>query len=583
MNNARPVFDSGRISDVLLGGRRWAWVGLGVGLAVAGVVVAMPGVSWWRARQVAALTELALKYGQKQMSREAMMSVETALRLDPLDLGALRVLAQLQSTQSGAAALAVYGTLRGVGGLTEEDARRYVRLAADQAQWSLAEELIAVATTDGSAATPFILQAELREAQGDRDGALAAWRQAMASDPGDEARAGLWRLLVKNRTGAESSSGEMGDLLRELVTRPHRHGAEALATGLELGLAEEPELRVWAERLRDHPQATPGQRLLAEEAAMRLDPSVRPQVLARVAASLRTQAPAERLMAMRWLLRLGAAEEAAQGMTRDEAMRQSDTFLIWLEAVALTGRWDDVLAAMAEPAQPLDDSLKLVWRGRAWRAQGRNAEADGAFRTALQRAAAVSPEVVVFLRRIGEAPLLEAHWASQFADPARAGEALVAVESVLRSHGDAALIGWMYDVAAASPVLSQQFEVMNEQAYWHLILREPVSLDSVAQRVTDHPLDLRCRLTLALALVSGGQGEEARRLLENFLPDPLSSGLSARERSVTIHVLAAAGDMTAARAVAATVPARALTQQENALLQRVLSLADPAAVPPVGR
>ncbi len=583
MNNARPVFDSGRISDVLLGGRRWAWVGLGVGLAVAGVVVAMPGVSWWRARQVAALTELALKYGQKQMSREAMMSVETALRLDPLDLGALRVLAQLQSTQSGAAALAVYGRLRGVGGLTEEDARRYVRLAADQAQWSLAEELIAVATTDGSAATPFILQAELREAQGDRDGALAAWRQAMASDPGDEARAGLWRLLVKSRTGAESSSGEMGDLLRELVTRPHRHGAEALATGLELGLAEEPELRVWAERLRDHPQATPGQRLLAEEAAMRLDPSVRPQVLARVAATLRTQAPAERLMAMRWLLRLGAAEEAAQGMTRDEAMRQSDTFLIWLEAVALTGRWDDVLAAMAEPAQPLDDSLKLVWRGRAWRAQGRNAEADGAFRTALQRAAAVSPEVVVFLRRIGEAPLLEAHWASQFADPAGAGEALLAVESVLRSHGDAALIGWMYDVAAASPVLSQQFEVMNEQAYWRLILREPVALDSVAQRVTDHPLDLRCRLTLALALVRGGKGEEARRLLENFLPDPLSSGLSARERSVTIHVLAAAGDMTAARAVAATVPARALTQQENALLQRVLSLAGPAAVPPVGR
>ena len=583
MNNAPPVFDSGRISDVLLGGRRWAWIGLGVGLAVAGVVVAMPGVSWWRARQVAALTELALKYGQKQMSREAMMSVETALRLDPLGLGALRVLAQLQSTQSGAAALAVYGRLRGVGGLTEDDARRYVRLAADQAQWSLAEELISVATTDGSAATPFILQAELREAQGDRDGALAAWRQAMASDPGDEARAGLWRLLVKSRTGAESSSGEMGDLLRELVTRPHRHGAEALATGLELGLAEEPELRVWAERLRDHPQATPGQRLLAEEAAMRLDPSVRPQVLARVAASLRTQAPAERLMAMRWLLRLGAAEEAAQGMTRDEAMRQSDTFLIWLEAVALTGRWDDVLAAMVEPAQPLDDSLKLVWRGRAWRAQGRNAEADGAFRTALQRAVAVSPEVVVFLRRIGEAPLLEAHWVSQFADPARAGEALVAVESVLRSHGDAALIGWMYDVAAASPVLSQQFEVMNEQAYWHLILREPVSLESVAQRVTDHPLDLRCRLTLALALVSGGQGEEARRLLENFLPDPLSSGLSARERSVTIHVLAAAGDMTTARAVAATVPTRALTQQENELLQRVLSLADPAAVPPVGR
>ena len=583
MNNAPPVFDSGRISDVLLGGRRWAWIGLGVGLAVAGVVVAMPGVSWWRARQVAALTELALKYGQKQMSREAMMSVETALRLDPLGLGALRVLAQLQSTQSGAAALAVYGRLRGVGGLTEDDARRYVRLAADQAQWSLAEELISVATTDGSAATPFILQAELREAQGDRDGALAAWRQAMASDPGDEARAGLWRLLVKSRTGAESSSGEMGDLLRELVTRPHRHGAEALATGLELGLAEEPELRVWAERLRDHPQATPGQRLLAEEAAMRLDPSVRPQVLARVAASLRTQAPAERLMAMRWLLRLGAAEEAAQGMTRDEAMRQSDTFLIWLEAVALTGRWDDVLAAMVEPAQPLDDSLKLVWRGRAWRAQGRNAEADGAFRTALQRAVAVSPEVVVFLRRIGEAPLLEAHWVSQFADPARAGEALVAVESVLRSHGDAALIGWMYDVAAASPVLSQQFEVMNEQAYWHLILREPVSLDSVAQRVTDHPLDLRCRLTLALALVSGGQGEEARRLLENFLPDPLSSGLSARERSVTIHVLAAAGDMTTARAVAATVPTRALTQQENELLQRVLSLADPAAVPHVGR
>lgn len=583
MNNAPPVFDSGRISDVSLGGRRWAWIGLGVGLAVAGVVVAMPGVSWWRARQVAALTELALKYGQREMSREAMMSVETALRLDPLDLGALRALAQLQSSRAGAAALTVYGTLRGVGGLTEDDARRYVRLAADQAQWSLAEELISVATTDGSAATPFILQAELREAQGDRDGALAAWRQAMASDPGDEARAGLWRLLVKSRTGAESGPGEMGDLLRELVTRSHRHGAEALATGLELGLAEEPELRVWAERLRDHPQATPGQRLLAEEAAMRLDPSVRPQVLARVAATLRTQAPAERLMAMRWLLRLGAAEEAAQGMTRDEAMRQSDTFLIWLEAVALTGRWDDVLAAMAEPAQPLDDSLKLVWRGRAWRAQGRNAEADGAFRTALQRAAAVSPEVLVFLRRIGEAPLLEAHWASQFADPARASEALVAVESVLRSHGDAALIGWMYDVAAASPVLSQQFEVMNEQAYWHLILREPVALDSVAQRVTDHPLDLRCRLTLALALVRGGQGEEARRLLENFLPDPLSSGLSARERSVTIHVLAAAGDMTTARAVAATVPARALTQQENELLQRVLSLADPAAVPHVGR
>jgi tetratricopeptide (TPR) repeat protein len=581
MKNDLSAHDSGKNSGVPARWRRWAGAGLGVGLVLT--VAAIPGVKWWRAHQVAAMTRLAVTYRDQAMSREAMMSVETALRLNPNDFEALRVYAQLQTPRSAAAALAVYDTLRGVGGLTEDDARRYVRLAAEQGQWSLAEELIAVATTNGSAATPFILQAELREARGDRDGALAAWRQAMASDPGDEARAGLWRLLVKSRTSAESSSGEMGDLLRELVTRPHRHGAEALATGLELGLAEEPELRVWAERLRDHPQATPAQRLLAEEAAMRLDPSVRPQVLARVAASLRTQAPAERLMAMRWLLLLGAAEEAAQGMTRDEAMRQSDAFLIWLEAMALTGRWDDVLAAMAQPTQPLDDSLRLVWRGRAWRAQGRNAEADGAFRTALQRAAAVSPEVVVFLRRIGEAPLLEAYWASQFADPARAGEALVAVESVLRSHGDAALIGWMYDVAAASPVLSQQFEVMNEQAYWHLILREPVALDSVAQRVSDHPLDLRCRLTLALALVRGGQGEEARRLLENFLLDPLSSGLSARERSVTIHVLAAAGDMTAARAVAATVPARALTQQENALLQRVLSLADPAAVPHVGR
>jgi tetratricopeptide (TPR) repeat protein len=517
------------------------------------------------------------------MSREAMMSVETALRLDPLDLGALRALAQLQTSRSAEAALAVYGTLRGVGGLTQEDARRYVRLAAEQGQWSLAEELMAVVTTDGSAATPFILQAELREVQGDRDGALAAWRQAMASDPGDEARAGLWRLLVKNRPSAESGLGEMGDLLRELVTRPHRHGAEALATGLELGLAEEAELRVWAERLRDHPQATPAQRLLAEEAAMRLDSSVRPQVLARVAATLRAQSPAERMMAMRWLLRMGAAQEAAAGMTRDEAMRQSDTFLIWLEAMALTGQWDEVLAAMAQPTQPLDDSLRLVWRGRAWRAQGRNEEADGALRAALQRAVAIPPEVLVFLRRIGEVALVEAHWAGQFADPAKAGEVLVAMESVLRSHGDAALIGWMYDVAAVSPVLSQQFEVMNEQAYWHLILQEAVVFESLAQRVREHPLHLPCRLTLALALVRGGQGEEARRLLENFLPDPLSPGLSARERAVAIHVLAAAGDMSAARAAAASVPPRALTQQENALLQRVLSLADSDAVPHADR
>jgi len=166
---------------------------------------------------------------------------------------------------------------------------------------------------------------------------------------------------------------------------------------------------------------------------------------------------------------------------------------------------------------------------------------------------------------------VESRWARAFADASLARETLESVAAVSRSQGDAALVLWVYEVAAASPLLASDPAVQNERDYWQLVLNQPVAWPEMIQRVEQNPLDRQYRLTLALAWARRGPSPEAMRQLENFLPDWASAELSPRERVVLVGALASGGQAAAAQATAAAATPRSLTLQERLAMDSFLA------------
>ena len=527
----------------------------------------------WRVRQAQHLTDLAVKYAGEGKFGDALMSLETALWLNPGDTVALRVMAKIRKGKGDRQeAIESYQRLLDAGGLTGEDFDSYFRLALQGNDWGLAERL-ADRGQGQQPALNHMLKADIATRRGDIGAATLSLRRAADADTTPRNRLELAVFLANTRRTREDSIEAYG-IFKDLHERKDAFGAQAIVAGIESRLVPRTEMPGWLRLLRENPQATPQMLLLADSAQIRLDPVSKHLVVAKVTARVYGGLVPERAAAMAWMLQQGEPAQAARLLSREEAARDKTTFALWLNALALAGRHEEILAALPESGNPLPAYLAQIYRARALDRTGHPDEAAALYAAACSGSESHPDDhlhALAFLDEDGQTALFERALAQLFADPKKAVPALRFIAAVVRSHRDAARTRRVYELASSAPAFAGDLTVRNELDHLGVLLDMPVDIGAIALRSKTNPQDFSFRVTHALALLRAGEKKRAMDELDNCEPDVDIAKIPPQQQAVVAAVLAANGRKEGP-VTAAHIPGQALSRQEVGLLLTYVTL-----------
>jgi tetratricopeptide (TPR) repeat protein len=319
----------------------------------------------WINRQSWKLAGLAEQQAREGRTTEALMSLETSLRLRPNNPSALRQLARIHtSLGQRKEALAAWQKLSEANALTAADAQEYGLLAGVEGEWALANLIIDGFSAGNQGPEPDLLRANILALRGDKAGAEESLRKAVEKDETERSRAILARFLINQRLN-RSTAPEILELHRGLIELPNDTGAQALADALLAGIVPPKERTNWIESLRNHPKATPGLLLAADSAEAASDPAAIPLLAAKVSSRLEKSPADQRRAGFLWLARHGQPARALRLLTLDEALADPDSFTAWIEALAATGQAEKIPEALDLPANPLPAYRSALYRARA--------------------------------------------------------------------------------------------------------------------------------------------------------------------------------------------------------------------------
>lgn len=545
------------------------------------------GVKWaWgkvENRRSLAMVQMAQGYLKEGKATEARMCLETALRLQPAQASALQTLARLQ-TQTGeaAAALQTWQKLAETGKITLPDLSIYASLAITQGDRALAERLANAVAAGGGGALSHRLKAELLLKQDNVAGAEEELRKAVAADATMDSKAALMNFLLERRWNAETSP-EIQSLIGEMIDREDTLGLQALLTAISRGFVPADQLPARVEALRRHPAASERGRLVADSLAVRLNPSIKPSVVQNLVARNQNAPLEERTLALAWLLENAAPAEGVHLITREEALTNARSFLVWIDALSAAGDRGRVLEILDAENLPVSKTTRRLFRGRTLAFSGRQPEADAEFQSAFDESRVqggdVFLETLSYLNLAGRQDLFEEGAAIALEDPSKAVSSFRRLLPSVMTARDASRTRRIYAIAARSPALSQDLTLQNDISFLDLLLGNPVDPREIAFRSEANPRDFSLRATHALAQLKAGRAKDALQTLEDCEPDVHVATLPPHHKAIVACALAANGKRQEALSIMGTVPPTGLSVQEVAFVQSFLTEPSPTPSP----
>jgi len=535
----------------------------------------------------ARLVTMAESFLKEGKLKEANMSLDTALRVYPSNTQALVMRARLAYSQNeGSDTIASFDQLFAARRLSISDLRPYARLAATHGRLDFAQRLADAPDPRFDPALSHVIHADLLALRGKYSDAEQELRAGLKVDTVDTAHIALIQFLSA-RDESDATRKEVFSLLKDLSSRNSAVGAEAMADALNNpGLIPAGEQAEWIKLLRAHPRVSPQMLLVADAASVRMDPASRPAVTEALITRLSHASLDERMLGARWLIAEKEPEMVFTLISRDQAFTNKESFHLWLTACQLCSRWDDILAALEVPSNPLSSLTLQLLRAETLSKAGRSAEAHAAFQAIWAREGNRQPgcyEVIDCLAALPnnvEKELFTECFSKLLSDTATAWPALEQVVATLRVQRDATLIRQIYSLAAASPVLANNPVVLNAIAYLDLIINQsadPSTFASMLSRITSNPNEISFRATYALALLLSGQKGEALLQLQKLQTvDP--ARLTSDQLAIMAGILAQNGDQILSRRIQTAIPKQTLSEQEWLLLNKnMASLGAPAS------
>jgi thioredoxin-like negative regulator of GroEL len=541
---------------------------------LAGVFfLALPKTYGWAKRfQAARLAKMAEGYAADGKMQEAMMSADTALRLDPKQPGALRFMAEIfEADGRSNQAMELYGRLYQSGGGTLEDLKKQALNALRAGYTDPANYWAQLVAEKGEPDFPAVLQAEVKVRSGESAEALGILREAVSHHGGRNSRLALLRLLLA-APNADNRNAEISEQLLKLQDGSDAAALEALSVGVSTDLLP-PETRLeWIKQIRQHPIKRLPLLLFTDTTEVQLDPASQLRVAAELVQRVRGRSLQDRLQAAQWLLWKGQPRDALEILPLKDALPRADAMRTWVDLAAAIGEWKTLREALAVPTNPLPGHISKIYTARAFKMSGRDAEGDALYRAALEEykeKPAESVEMLEYLHRSGEYGLFDASLPYQLAKPGNAMVAMQSLVPVVAEARDSTRLRQLFQMAQDCETLKDNNLILNDAAYLDLVLGRPTDTAALEKRFQEHPSDPAVRFTLALAKLQQGQKLPALTLLQQANIPP--QNLPPNQLLILASVLAANNEPEKAIAVARLIPAVKISNQELEILKSHLA------------
>ena len=544
-----------------------------IGLALAGILFGLSKSYGWAKRfQAARLARMAGEYADQGKMQEAMMSADTALRLDPRQPAALRFMAELfEADGRSNQAMELYGRLYQSSGGTLEDLKRQALNALRAGYTEPATYLAQLVAEKGEPDFPLVLEAEIKARNGETAEALDLLRQAVSLDGGRSSRLALMRLLLK-MPKTDKRNIEISEQLLNLKDGTDPAALEALAVGVSSDLLP-PETRLeWIKQIRQHPIKRLPLLLFTDTTEVQLDPASQPRVAAELVQRVRGKSLQDRLQAAQWLLWKGQPRDALEILPLKDALPRAGAMRTWVDLAAAIGEWNTLRDALAVPTNPLPGHISKIYTARAFKMSGRDAEGDALYRAALEEykdKPAESLEMLEYLHRSGEYGLFDASLPYQLTKPGNAMAAMQSLVPVVAEARDSTRLRQLFQMAQDCETLKDNNLILNDAAYLDLILGRVTDTAALEKRFQENPADPAVRFTLALARLQQGKKLPALTLLQQANIPP--QNLAPNQLLILASVLAANNEPEKAVAVARLIPAVKISDQELEILKSHLA------------
>lgn len=557
---------------------------------------AYQGMKVWRASHLIDLAETAQQTGDFKEAANLLRQATLLLQKHPLTL---RAVARYQIAIQDAGVLKTYQALIETGMATTDDQFAFARHAFRLGQTAIADSVLSdlePLPEINNTTMMRVLKAEQSSARGHWTQALELARQAIASPGSSEDKSYAQSLLARLLLHAPAPTAEAGLVMRaegiSLLSSLALHADDVGLAALEMlvSLAQNPQVAVHFQhrKVQDvldaaehHPRAGAALKVSAWNLRLAAAPTQRADITQAFLARFKDEpSTATRLEATRWLNQRGLHEQAL-AMAEPSKLESRDWFLVYLDAKASLGRWQEVLSALNPESQdiPLAPAVRKLFELRGSQATGRRIDT-----------AAVWREIHVALRHAESSDrLYAAGYAEKMGFPAEAAKIyhqslerdnevqptedklgrprrLACYLGLLRTGGGTLSLNdlgkVMDDLADEFPELD---EVQNDRAYLQLLAGKNLDqATSTAQKLSaQKPGLLAYRTTVALALLRQ-EKLAAAEVYDGWTID--WSTAQDRYKAVYVAVMRSAGRGEEALPVAATINAAALRVEERQLV-----------------
>lgn len=540
-----------------------------ISLALAGILFAFfKSYDWAKRFQAGRLAQMAQGYADQGKMQEAMMSADTALRLDPKQPAALRFMAEVfEADGRSNQAMDLYGRLYQSGGGTLEDLKSQTLNALRAGYTEPATYLAKLVAEKGEPDFPAVIQAETKIRNGETVEALNLLRESVGLHGGRASRLALLRLLMA-MPNADKRENDIKAQIMNLKDGTDAAALEALAVGVSSDLLP-PETRLdWIKKIRQHPMKRPRLLLLADTTEVQLNPASKAPVAAQLAQRVRGGGFQDRLQASQWLLWQGQPRDAVALLPLQDALTHADAMRTWVDIAAAIGEWKTLREALALPSNPLPAHISKIYTARAFKMSDRSTEGDALYRAALEEfkdKPAETLDILEYLHRSGEYDLFDTALPYQLAKPAEAMAAMQRLVPVVAEARDSEQLRRLFQMAQDSETLKNNNTILNDAAYLDLVLGRGVDVPSIEKRFEENLSDPAVRFTLALARLREGKKIPALTLLQQA-KIPIQN-LAPNQLLILACVLGANKETQKAISVANLIPAAKISNQELELLK----------------
>lgn len=552
-------------------------------MAVAVVVTGKPAyqaAKLWRANRMITSAEQHIAKGNWH---EAYQSLHAANILAPENSRITRATVRLLGERGDPQALAFLEMLIASPRGSLQDRIDLIRLSLRFGQLAALQKHIITLLGSPKTAHRFdvlLLASEWHGRSGDQTRAVGFARQALAQtrDAGQtaEAKLQLARLFLQSSLQTAAAPDvrlqtEAKSFLWEVAGREDPSGLAALLLLSDVCKAapSPDEVRQLGERLCRHPLAGDEQRLLGLTWKLRCEPDHREQILADAISTARKGGLPCQIAAGRWLVQQKESRRALSLIPMTTAQGNKDLFLIYVDALADLGRWQDLQILLAGKAPlPIDPTIRNLFQVRTALALGREEESRQHWADVRLSMRKADPETVFYVAQYAERLGMPD-------DAAKAYRLLTTVTGAERpgylglirlteQSGDTrALRDQVKEFAGRFP---NEFELQNDLAYLDLLLGENVApaVENAARLVQRFPEFLSYRTTLALAHLRNRDAAAARKVYREISTDWKSA--QPGWHAVYAAVLAASGEQALASTHAHEINIARLKTEERALI-----------------